>query len=89
MRHLTHICAVLFGAGIVAGCDDDNALATDPVNGGADAAPIGATTELKTLKDKGDARIVSASGDILPAVNEFRALLVMDDFIYGEPRAID
>ena len=74
MRHLTHICAVLFGAAIVAGCDDDNALATDPSNRTTDV-PATATSELKTLKEKGDVQIVSATGDILPAVNEFRALL--------------
>ena len=75
MRHLTPICAALLSAAILSACSDDNALATAPVNRTAEAATAGATTELKTLKEKGDARIVSATGDILPAVNEFRALL--------------
>jgi len=75
MRYLTPICAALLGAAILSACGDDNALTTDPVNHTAGVAPAGVTAELKTLKEKGDARIVSATGDILPAVNEFRALL--------------
>ena len=85
MRHLTPICAALLGAAILSGCGDDNVLATDPVNRTAGAATAGATADRKTLKEKGDARIVSATGDILPAVNEFRALLgTLNPNVVGE-----
>ena len=75
MRHLTSITAALLATLSLAACDDDTRLVTDPANRSAAGVGRDATTELKTLKDKGDVQIVSATGDILAAVNEFRALL--------------
>ena len=74
MRHLTPITAALFATVSLAACDDTT-LATDPASRNAAGVAQDGTAELKTLKDKGDVSIVSATGDILAAVNEFRALL--------------
>ena len=73
MRNLTHICTALFGAAVISGCNNESPLASDPNN--RSDVPVTATPDLKTLKDKGDVQIVSATGDILAAVNEFRALV--------------
>ena len=67
-----HRSATLVGAAILSACADSSPLATSPVSR---ATATGVVTELKTIKDKGDALVVSATGDILPAVDQFRTLL--------------
>jgi hypothetical protein len=46
------------------GCDDDAAPATGPSAPNAVVATGTSSADKKALKDKGDARIVSATGDI-------------------------
>lgn len=73
MRHTNHLAIALFGAVMLVGCTQDGPLATNA--GSRGTSSTGTAPDLKTLKDKGDARIVSATGDILAAVGEFRDLL--------------
>ena len=69
---MMHRSATLVGAAILSACADSSPLTTSPVGR---ATATGIATELKTIKDKGDALIVSSTGDILPAVTQFRTLL--------------
>ena len=73
MRHTRHLTIALVGAVMLAGCSNDEPLGTKA----SPRAPSGngSARDVATLKDKGDAQIVSATGDILPAVNEFRDVL--------------
>jgi hypothetical protein len=65
---------VLIGAAIILfGCGDSG-LVTEP-GGNAGATPPAALYSQTTLKEKNDVQIVSASGDIAAAVNQYRALL--------------
>jgi hypothetical protein len=73
MRNTNHLAIALFGAVMLVGCTQDGPLATNA--GARGTSSTGIAPEVETLKDKGDARIVSATGDILPAVDEFRDLL--------------
>ena len=73
MRNTKSMAVALFGAAFLAACNQDGPLAATAASRAATST--GVTKDLKTLKDKGDARIVSATGDILSAVNEFRDLL--------------
>ena len=66
--------AALLSAATLIGCDNNTPLATDPRTPNASSLG-GVAADKKELKNKGDAQIVSATGDILPAVNEFRDLL--------------
>ena len=72
MRFTPKLLAALTSATVLAGCNETTALTTDPVNGRVVAT---AAADQRILKDKGDARIVSATGDILPTVTQFRDLL--------------
>jgi hypothetical protein len=76
MRTLTYVTGALVGAALLTGCDDNRQLTTAP--GGARTAPtpgIVAAEDQTGLKDKGDVKIVTATGDIAPAVEQFRRLL--------------
>jgi hypothetical protein len=72
MRNTSSKVIALIGVVMLAACNTDAPLGTDASAGSLSATGV---ADLKTLKDKGDARIVSATGDILPAVGEFRDLL--------------
>jgi len=72
MRFTPKLLAALTSATVLAGCNETTALTTDPVNGRVVAT---AAADQRILKDKGDARIVSATGDIETAVELFRVLL--------------
>jgi hypothetical protein len=74
MRQITRLWAVLFGVTMtVAGCDSSYAP-TDASQGGSGA--LRPTTQLrKTLKERDDIQIVSATGDISAAVQQYRDLL--------------
>jgi hypothetical protein len=75
MQQTRALWAVILGATTIAGgCSDSSSVVTEPTR-----ANVGAVTSVQgnqtTVKDKGDVRIVAASGEITVAVNEFRALL--------------
>jgi hypothetical protein len=73
MRNTNSLAIALAGAVMLAACSTNEPLGTNASTRTPSAS--GLTSDLKTLKDKGDAQIVSATGDIAPAVNEFRDLL--------------
>lgn len=72
MRPTTYLATALSAAVMLSACDTDRSLT-------AASAPStsrnGIASDVATLKDKGDAQIVSATGDIVGAVEEFRDLL--------------
>src|SRR5829696_5111967 len=68
--------AVLLGGAIIlAGCSDAGNVLTEPASRNGGAIDPAAHTDQGTLKTRHDVQIVSATGDIAPAVAEFRALL--------------
>src|SRR5262245_27449198 len=74
MLFTNHRRVALIGAAIMfAGCGESNAL-TESGSSPRGLTPAARFDE-KTLKDKGDVQIVSASGDITAAVQEYRDLL--------------
>jgi hypothetical protein len=73
MQNTRHLAIALVGAVMLAACSTDVPLGTDP--GTRTPSSSGVAADVGTLKDKGDAQIVSATGDIAPAVDEFRDLL--------------
>ena len=76
MREITSLRAALFGAAIIAaGCSDAGPTATQPSHPNAADALSTLQLDQKTIKTKRDAHIVTATGDITGAVNEYRALL--------------
>jgi hypothetical protein len=71
MLQTTTVRAVLLGTAIIiAGCSD-NGRVSDPGRGDDPSAP----SYQKTLQVRNDVQIVSATGDITDAVNQYRALL--------------
>jgi hypothetical protein len=75
MGNQRHLIATLAGAIMLAACDNENPLTTDPSAPNAANLSAPGSADLKTLKVKGDAQIVSATGDITAAVTQFRDLL--------------
>src|SRR5262249_54547608 len=80
MRPHTRNRILIIGTAIaLAACSDSistpTSLATKAGGSTAELAPTAAPTLDKTLKHDRDARIVSATGDITAAVNEYRDLL--------------
>ena len=73
MRNTNSLAIALAAATLLAACSTDLPLGTH--DGAHSPSAIGGSADVQTLKDKGDAQIVSATGDILPAVNEFRDVL--------------
>jgi hypothetical protein len=73
MRNPRPLIAALAGAVMLAACDKQSPLTTDP------AAPndldVAGSADLATVKVKGDAQLVRSAGDIVDAVNQFRDLL--------------
>ena len=87
MRHQRHLIAALAGAIALAACDQRTRLTTDPAapNAGLDGT---SSADLATVKVKGDAQIVRATGDITDAVNQYRNLLgVLNPNVAGEQPA--
>ena len=87
MRHQRHLIAALAGAIALAACDQRTPLTTDPAapNAGLDGT---SSADLATVKVKGDAQIVRATGDITDAVNQYRNLLgVLNPNVAGEQPA--
>jgi hypothetical protein len=75
MRQVTSLRAVLFGLTIIgAGCSDAGDVVSGPGRPNAGAMSP-AQLDQQTSKEKGPVRIVRATGDITPAVDEYRALL--------------
>ena len=75
MRQIRTLWPVLCGAAILAGCSDAGTAPTEsgrPTIGELDASSL---SDQKTLKRKKDVQIVTATGDITAAVNDYRALL--------------
>ena len=64
MRILTQLTVALVGAAALAGCSEDASTSTAPVRRGVAAGSIVAAVDKSVEKDKGDATIVSATGDI-------------------------
>ena len=86
MRNHRHLIAALAGTVLLAACDQRTPLATDPAApNAADLDDVGSAADLATLKIKGDAQIVRATGDITDAVNQYRNLLgVLNPNLAGE-----
>src|SRR5688572_5658183 len=76
MRHLRDCWFLLFGAAILAGCNDGDRGATGP-DRDAGAMDLAAQPDQPAVAvaDADSVRIVRASGDIAGAVSEFRTLL--------------
>ena len=82
MQRTTRLWAVLLGAPIIlTGCSDTSQIATGPRSRNASLIGPNAEADQTTLKQRDDVQIVSASGDITDAVNQFRGLL-------GEPNNV-
>jgi hypothetical protein len=75
MHKVSQLMGALVGAVLISGCDTSSPLPTAPVSRGTVARSVSATGYESSLKDKGDAQIVTATGDITSAVNQFRTLL--------------
>ena len=75
MRQIRTLWPALYGAALLAGCSDAGTVPTESSRSQIDAMDVSALSDRKTLKRKKDAQIVSASGDITAAVNEYRELL--------------
>lgn len=73
MRNTNLLLTALAGVAMLTACSNDGPVATSAATSTPDG--IKAAADQKTLKPQGAARIVSATGDILPAVTEFRNLL--------------
>jgi hypothetical protein len=73
MRYSTRRLAVLIGASVTLGACDSSYAPTDAGHGGLGATQPG-TQARKTLTERNDVQIVSATGDILPAVTQYRDL---------------
>jgi hypothetical protein len=86
MRNQTHLIAALAGTVLLAACDQRAPLATDPAApNAANLDDAGSAADVATLKIKGDAQIVRATGDITDAVNQYRDLLgVLNPNVAGE-----
>src|ERR1700755_2664705 len=72
MRHTTRLLAVLFCATLTLDACDSSYAPTDAGRGSN--APSPTTEQRKTLKERDDVQIVSGTGDILPAVQQYRDL---------------
>jgi hypothetical protein len=75
MRTTTLLPAALLGVSLLIGCDNGAPLATAPAAPNATTTAATGAADRNTVKTKGDARIVTATGDILASVNRFRDLL--------------
>ena len=75
MRTQRHLIAALASAVVLAACDKQTPLATDPATPNATDLDAAGSTDFATLKIKGDAQIVRATGDITDAVTQYRNLL--------------
>jgi len=73
MHRLSHLVGAFVGAVIITGCDANESLPSAP--GGRTAAAVAATADKSLVKDDNGATIVTAAGDIAPAVGQFRTLL--------------
>ena len=74
MRRTKGLRVLIVGVVILAGCSDASRV-TDPAGRNAVALDLAAEPAEPTPDDTDPVRIVRASGDIAPAVNEYRALL--------------
>jgi hypothetical protein len=85
MQQTTNFRTVLIGAAaILAGCNDASRIATGPGRPSADVVSS-AVSDQETLKVKNDVQIVSATGDITGAVNQYRGLLgTLNPNVVGE-----
>ena len=73
MRSTTQLLAVSIGAAVLIGCSND-ALTTDPSPNAA--GPVtNEAADVHADRGRSDVRIIDGTGDILPAVTEFRELL--------------
>lgn len=70
MRILTHVTAALVGAAMLTSCSDAGLLSTSPAQ-----RETGAAADKRVEKEKGDATIIAATGDITQAVSQYRDLL--------------
>jgi hypothetical protein len=75
MHNPRHLIAALAGAVLLAACDTERTLTTNPDAPNAARQPAPGSDDVKTLEIKGDARIVRATGDLTDAVRQFRDLL--------------
>jgi len=75
MRILTRLTVALVGAAALSACSEDASTSTAPIRRGAAISGIVAAVDKSTDKEKGDATIVSATGDIAAAVGRYRDLL--------------
>jgi len=75
MGMMTQISGALLCAAVLTGCDEGGSLSTGPGGRGALSPSIVAAVDKGTVKNKGDATIVSATGDIAAAVGQYRDLL--------------
>jgi hypothetical protein len=75
MRFLTQLSVALVGAAVLTGCSEGASTSTDPMGRGFAAGGVVAAVDKRADKEKGDATIVSATGDITSAVSQYRDLL--------------
>ena len=75
MRQTNGLWALLLGAAILAGCSDASHVATEPGHRNGGAMDLAIQPDQPTVADADSVQIVRASGDIAPAVAEYRTLL--------------
>ena len=75
MRFLTQLSVALVGAAVLTGCGEDASTSTAPMGRGFAAGGVVAAKDQGADKVRDDVTIVSASGDITPAVGRYRDLL--------------
>ena len=74
MGILTKVTVALVGAAVLTGCSD-TPTSTAPMRRGVGGGSVVAALDERVEKDKGDATIVTATGDIEAAVGRYRDLL--------------
>jgi hypothetical protein len=75
MYKVSQLMGALVGAILISGCDTSGPLPTAPASRSTVTRSVSATGDESSLKDESDAQIVTATGDITSAVNQFRTLL--------------
>jgi hypothetical protein len=75
MGILTHVTVALVGAAVLTGCSEGGSTSTAPIRRGVATSGIVAAVDERVDTEKGDATIVTATGDITSAVGRYRDLL--------------
>jgi hypothetical protein len=89
MQQMNGLRAALLGTAILAGCSDADRVGTEPgrvSSATSSAVELAPQSDPNSVKQRHDVQIVSATGDIAAAVNEYRSLLgpILNPNVAGE-----